>query len=74
MRIGLMSDIPDELIRRKIKNVIERERQLHCTKARREMTTCLRDMFDHKRTNFSCQCLQIPHRQFPHILRRFQLL
>ena len=51
VRIGLMSDIPDELIRRKIKNVIERERQLHCTKARREMTAGLRHMLDHERTN-----------------------
>src|SRR5579871_198217 len=46
VRIGLMSDIPDELVRRGVKDIMKRHREFHHTQPGAKMSPCYRDGID----------------------------
>lgn len=55
MGVGLMPDVPDQLVLRKIQHTVQRDRQLHDTEIGRQMTTVSADLFNEKRPDFRCE-------------------
>ena len=46
VRVGLMADVPDQTVARRVEHVMQRDRQLDDPKARAEMAACHRDGID----------------------------
>ena len=46
VRVGLMADIPNDAVGRRIENIVQRDRQFDDAEAGAEMTACHRDRAD----------------------------
>mgnify|MGYP006873676154 CR=1 FL=1 len=56
MAVGLMADVPDELVRGERKDAVERECQLDRAEVRREVPAVLRDRIDDERRSSDASC------------------
>ena len=59
MGIGLVTDIPDQLIFRSLKNVMKRNHQIHRAQRTCEMSTGFRNFIDDRLANFSGHLRQL---------------
>ena len=63
MGVGLMADIPDELVPGEREDAVERERQFHRAEVRREVAAVLRDGINDEMAQFGCQLLELADRE-----------
>ncbi len=74
MGIGLVPDIPDELVPGRIKDIVQGQRQLHDPQARGQVTPCLRAHGDDLLPDLLGQTWEIPSLQSPQIGGRIDAL
>src|SRR5215468_3045637 len=74
MWIGLMSDIPDQPVGRRVKDVVQRHSELYNTEARAEVTASDGDGVDGFTTQFVGHLSQLTGFQAPEVLRGLDLV
>ena len=57
--IGLMADIPDQPVMRRLEDIVKRHRQLDDAKTGAQMATCLRHRANRRRTKLTCKILKV---------------
>ena len=57
--VGLMSNVPDQLVFRSIEDIVQRHRELDGTQAGSQMPARLRDGVDHEAAQFICELSQL---------------
>ena len=68
VRIGLVSNIPDDAVLRRVEHVVQRHGQLYRAQVGAEMATCLRHAFQHKAAQLVGQRLQLRARQLAQVI------
>ncbi|MPM87384.1 hypothetical protein SDC9_134480 [bioreactor metagenome] len=67
VRVGLVGNIPDDLIRWRIKNMVEGNRQFGDTQVRSDVAADLADLVQNKRADLSSQLVHFNQVQFLHV-------
>ena len=70
VRIGLMADVPDQPVRRRVEHVVQRHRQLHHAKPRPQMPARHRNRVDRLRAQLVRQLAQLLRRQVLQVARQ----
>ena len=52
VRVGLVANVPDQPVLRRVEDVMDRDRELHHPETSAEMAACLGDGVDHFRAQF----------------------
>jgi len=69
MRINLMADVKDKLVRRTVKRPVQRDCQLYVAQIGRQMASPLRNRIDNRLPQFGSQFIQLLGVQTLYILR-----
>ena len=67
MRIGLMANVPDDAVMRRVVNIMQGDSELHRSEVRGKMATRTRDRLQHKSAQLVRQLLQAASVQPLHI-------
>ena len=70
MRVGLVADVPDQLVGRGIEDVVQRDRQLDDAEARAEMAAGLGDGIDRLDPQLVGELLELLGRQVLEVTRQ----
>ena len=74
MRIGLMADIPDQLVVRRVENIMKRQSQLHGAQRRGQMPAVGGDCVNDQLANFLSQSIHFSDAEFAEVNRIVDLL
>ncbi len=74
MRIGLMADIPNELVLRSVEHVMQGHRKLDGSQARAQVPPGLRDDLNQKFTDVGAEDLEVGLRELAHILGKIDVV
>ena len=72
--VALMPDVEHETIPRRVKDAVDRHRQLHRAEVRRQVTAGLGDAFQQKRMQFFAQSLRLRPVEGFDVRRRVNML
>ncbi len=69
VRVGLVADVPDDPVVRRVEDVVQRDRQLDRAEVRREVAAGLRDGLDDELAQLAGEHLELGARQATHVGR-----
>ena len=67
VRIGLVADVPDDAVVRRVEDVVQGDRQLDGAEVRRQVAAGLRHALHHELAQLGGELLQLGARQAPHV-------
>ena len=71
VRVGLMTDVPDQAVFRRVEHVVQRQRELHRAKVGTEVAPGSGDAFEEEGAQLVGQRGELRAREAAHVLRRF---